>query len=77
MLAFRLPAGTHSIRLDYCPSGFKTGCIITMTSLLLFAGACLWNLRKQKRIGKAGIFNNLHFSENNSLHPDVMGKDGD
>ena len=77
MLAFRLPAGTHSIRLDYCPSGFKTGCIITMTSLLLFTGACLWNLRKQKRIGKAGIFNNLHFSENNSLHPDVMGKDGD
>lgn len=77
MLAFRLPAGTHSIRLVYCPNGFKTGCIISLVSIFLFTCACLWRYRKQKYDVRDKIFNGLYFSECSNHRLEAPERDGD
>lgn len=75
MLAFRLLAGTHSIRLAYCPSGFKTGCIISTASALLFAGTCLWVSRKKNSVKTESP--NIPHPEDSDRGPEGAEKGGD
>jgi len=38
LVAFKLKKGEHDIKLKYCPQGFVLGLILTLTSILVFAG---------------------------------------
>ena len=40
LLAFRLPEGTHSIKLSYYPDGFMPGCILSIVCAAAFAAIC-------------------------------------
>ena len=52
MTGIRLTPGTHSIRLNYVPDGFREGVLITGASVLLLgadlAAACVWKKRRKK-----------------------------
>lgn len=52
MTGIRLTPGTHNIRLDYVPDGFREGVILTGVSALLFGTdltlAILWKKRRKK-----------------------------
>ncbi len=38
LVAFKLSAGEHDIKLKYCPQGFVLGLVLTFSSILIFAG---------------------------------------
>ena len=52
MTGIRLTPGTHSIRLNYVPDGFREGVLITGASVLLLgadlAAAYVWKKRRKK-----------------------------
>lgn len=52
MLAVPVTAGTHAISLSYYPQGMMAGILITVVSILLFAGICFVDRRKLYLSGK-------------------------
>ncbi len=52
LVAFRLSAGQHDIRLKYCPQGFPLGVTVTFVSIALFVGIIFLSskLKSRKKI---------------------------
>ncbi len=46
-IAFKVPAGTHQIKLKYVPQGFVVGTIVTFASILVFAFMIILTTRKE------------------------------
>ncbi|MCC8104228.1 MAG: YfhO family protein [Clostridiales bacterium] len=49
LIGVHLTEGTHSIEMNYTPSGLWLGTGITLASALLFMGPCAWNTMDRKR----------------------------
>ncbi len=47
MVAFKLDAGQHEIKLKYCPQGFVLGVIVTLLSIALFALVIVLSTKKE------------------------------
>lgn len=48
-LSVPLEKGTHQICLIYCTPGLKEGAAISLASVVIFLGYCLWEKKKEKR----------------------------
>lgn len=48
LICFNLEAGTHEITLHYIPHGKYGGILISVVSIGLFAGICLWTKKKHR-----------------------------
>lgn len=44
-----LDKGSHTIELNYFPKGFIPGIIVSLISILAFAGLCYWDIRCRKK----------------------------
>ena len=49
LLAFRITPGEHELELRYKPDCVKYGLLLTFTGLLIFAGACAFELLEKRR----------------------------
>lgn len=49
LVAFKLGAGQHDIRLKYCPEGFYLGLTVTIACIALFVGIVLLTSKKSKK----------------------------
>jgi len=47
LVGFRVPAGTHVIELRYRPDCVKYGLILTISGLVLYAAASVWDIRRR------------------------------
>ena len=54
LLAFKVGAGTHEIKLHYMPEGFVLGTICTILAILIFVGMILFFSKKEKIMAKLG-----------------------
>ena len=48
--AVRVPKGVHEVVFTYQPASFKAGLALSLTSLCVFAGLCVWFVGRSRRV---------------------------